>query len=226
MVGAADSGYRMPPRRPVSSSAFAGKRIVARRSEGQSIYRVRKAPSTFATIHKAFLSDPRLSFACKGLLTYLLSKPDDWQAMSCDLMRVSGDGRDAIRRMVRQLSAAGYLRRCAVRDRKSGRISRYETIVFETPELAAVAEPREQGTLFEKFEAVKGPVFQRDLPVTGNPSTVNPATEKPSPGNRPLLRMSSPKIETTNCGGDSARWHKPTTGAERARQMLRKEAGL
>lgn len=196
---------------------------MASRSRPQAIYRVRKAPSTFATIHKGFLSDPRLSFACKGLLTYLLSKPDDWQAMSSDLMRVSGDGRDAIRRMERQLSVAGYLRKCAVRDRRSGKFSRYETIVFETPELAAAAKPREQGTLFECFEPQKDPHFQAVLPVTGNPSTVNPVTESPVTVNPPLLRMRELKIETTNgCAGGARR----VSASDRVREMLRKESGL
>ena len=43
------------------------------------------------------------------MLTYLLARPNGWQASTTHLQKISGDGRDRIRRIVRELESAGYL---------------------------------------------------------------------------------------------------------------------
>lgn len=43
------------------------------------VIRVKKRPSNFVMMDKTFLEDDRLSYKAKGLLAYLLSKPDDWK---------------------------------------------------------------------------------------------------------------------------------------------------
>lgn len=121
---------------------------------GGGIVRVRKRSSPYATIDKRFLSDPRLSWKAKGLLTYLLSKPDDWKVIISDLVRQSTCKEAAVRSGLKELGRFGYLLRVRVADRRSGRFKTWEMTVFETPELAAEAGLREP-TLFEKFEPVR-----------------------------------------------------------------------
>ena len=45
------------------------------------VIRVKKRPSNFVMMDKTFLEDDRLSYKAKGLLAYLLSKPDDWKVI-------------------------------------------------------------------------------------------------------------------------------------------------
>ena len=42
------------------------------------VIRVQKRPSSFVMMDKSFLEDTRLSYKAKGILAYLLSKPDNW----------------------------------------------------------------------------------------------------------------------------------------------------
>src|SRR5688572_29114682 len=74
-----------------------------------SIIRVRKEPAKYATISKGFLSDVRLTYRAKGILAYLLSKPDDWQVRETDLIKQGPDGRHAVRRALQELHNAGYM---------------------------------------------------------------------------------------------------------------------
>lgn len=63
----------------------------------------------FTIIPNAVLRDELLSYRARGLLVYLLSQPPDWQVSSARLSLESGEGRDAIRRALRELIDVGYL---------------------------------------------------------------------------------------------------------------------
>lgn len=49
------------------------------RSEIMAVFRVYKESGNFVTVHKNFIHDDNLSWKAKGILLYLLSRPDDWQ---------------------------------------------------------------------------------------------------------------------------------------------------
>jgi hypothetical protein len=55
------------------------------------------------------VQDTRLSFRARGLLVYLLSKPDDWRCSSLSLAKDGLEGRDAIRAAMNELLDLGYL---------------------------------------------------------------------------------------------------------------------
>lgn len=57
------------------------------------VIRVKKRPSNFVMMDKTFLEDDRLSYKAKGLLAYLLSKPDDWKVIVGNLVNSSKDGK-------------------------------------------------------------------------------------------------------------------------------------
>ncbi|MDH7577171.1 MAG: hypothetical protein QHH75_04925 [Bacillota bacterium] len=96
------------------------------------IIRTRKRKNPYAVIDKAFLSNVKLSWKAKGLLSYLLSKPDDWKIYVKDLINQSTDGRDAVYAGLKELEVQGYLERKKIRDDK-GKILGYEYIIYERP---------------------------------------------------------------------------------------------
>lgn len=50
-----------------------------------AIFRVYKESGNFVTVNKDFIHDPNLSWKAKGILLYLLSRPDDWQIYETEL---------------------------------------------------------------------------------------------------------------------------------------------
>lgn len=72
------------------------------------IVRIQKRENPYVQIDKSVLEDSRLSWKAKGLLTYLLSKPDKWRVNHEDLKKKSKDGRDAIYAALKELREAGY----------------------------------------------------------------------------------------------------------------------
>lgn len=65
----------------------------------------------YFVMRRATAQDARLSFQARGMLIYLLSKPDDWKVKEGDLMREGECGRDRIRKIIEELIEYGYLKR-------------------------------------------------------------------------------------------------------------------
>jgi hypothetical protein len=84
-------------------------------------------------MNNSALEDERLGFRAKGILAYLLSKPDGWRANLKDLQRRSTDGRDAIRAAISQLKKAGYAHVQTIRDKRTGRMDGKELVIRELP---------------------------------------------------------------------------------------------
>jgi hypothetical protein len=62
----------------------------------------------YIVMNKTGLNDPRLSFKAKGLLSYLLSKPDDWEVYVGHLAKQATDGKSAVRSGLKELIKYGY----------------------------------------------------------------------------------------------------------------------
>lgn len=77
--------------------------------------------------------DTRLSFKARGILDYLLSKPDHWEANIDELVKAGPDGKAAVRAGVDELIKFGYIARVQVR--KDGKIAGWRLDTYETPEL-------------------------------------------------------------------------------------------
>lgn len=97
------------------------------------IYRVRKQ-SRFVTVSSVPFNDSRLSWAARGVLAYLLSKPDNWECRNQDLMAQGDLGRDGIRTVLKQLKECGYMVRERVNDPVTGRFITVTT-VYEEPSI-------------------------------------------------------------------------------------------
>ena len=78
------------------------------------------------------LRDKRLSLKAKGLLSQMLSLPDDWDYTLSGLAYINRESKDAIRSAVNELERAGYVQRHQTTD-ASGKFSVNEYIIYERP---------------------------------------------------------------------------------------------
>lgn len=120
-----------------------------------AVFRVEKNHS-YTVMANHHLRDERLSLKSKGLLSLILSLPDDWRISIEGMTQFSSDGKDAIRSAIRELTDAGYITRAQTHS-EAGTFSGYDYVVHETP----VASPSSGFPTMEK-------------PTTGNPTTENP----------------------------------------------------
>lgn len=79
------------------------------------IRRVNRPDTGFTTIRNAFLRDSALSFHARGLGAWLLSHVEGWECSTVSIAKQAGIGRDQVRRALRELEAARYLRRMRLR---------------------------------------------------------------------------------------------------------------
>lgn len=93
-------------------------------------FRVHKESGNFVTVHKVFIHDSNISWKAKGILLYLLSRPDDWKIYETELKKHATDGRDSLKTGIKELEEAGYICRTRIRDEK-GHFKEYEYQVFE-----------------------------------------------------------------------------------------------
>ncbi|PKN93953.1 MAG: hypothetical protein CVU44_06005 [Chloroflexi bacterium HGW-Chloroflexi-6] len=99
----------------------------------QTIFRVIKNPENpFVMMDKRALALPSLSYKAKGILAYLLSRPDNWIINIADVVNHSPDGDYAVRSGIKELITAGYVRRKVERNEKQ-QIIRWVMEVYEQP---------------------------------------------------------------------------------------------
>lgn len=96
------------------------------------IRRVRKEKA-FAQISNELINNEQLSYKALGILTYILSKPDDWEVYNSDLIREGIDGKESIRTGLLELKEKKYIQRYRVFNKKTGSVHHWETLVSETP---------------------------------------------------------------------------------------------
>lgn len=97
-----------------------------------AIVRVSKRENPFVQIDKCGINDERLSWKAKGLLVYLLSKPDDWKVWVKDLVKRAKDGEKAVYSGLEELEQNGYISRMQVR-KEDGTFGSMEYVVHERP---------------------------------------------------------------------------------------------
>jgi hypothetical protein len=103
-----------------------------------------------------------LSYGAIGLLTYLLSKPDDWTVVPEDLIR-KGYGRDKVYKLLKELKDAGHISQERGNAAHNAPPMWGERIVMEAP------NPEKPDTATVGVEVSPFP----DLPYTAEPYTVN-----------------------------------------------------
>jgi len=127
-----------------------------------AVFRVERT-GDYTVMSNFHLKDKRLSLKAKGLLSQMLSLPDDWDYTLSGLSYINRESKDAIRSAVNELETAGYIRRRQTTD-ASGKFAANEYTIFERP---IEGEPMLDKPLSEN-------------PITVNPSAVNPLPENPT----------------------------------------------
>ena len=129
-----------------------------------AVFRVEKTKN-YTVMSNYHLRDPTLSCKACGLLSKMLSLPENWDYTTRGLAAICKDGVGSIGSALKELEASGYLVRHQLRD-DHGRMGSIEYTIYEMPQLAkaAIAPPH------------------TSLPDTENPYTVNPSTEPPDTG--------------------------------------------
>ena len=93
---------------------------------------MKKESGNFVTIHKGFITDDRLSAKAKGILLYLLSRPDDWQIYTLEVVKHMNDGQKSINSGINELIKVGYVERSRKR-KDNGDFNGYDYVVYEKP---------------------------------------------------------------------------------------------
>ena len=132
-----------------------------------SIRRGKRPDTRFYTLNKDISEDVRLSWAARGMLIFLLGKPDNWTVSVAHLMKQTDksarpSSRDAVRSIINELIAAGYMR--ADTAREGGKFKGVDYVVSESPETDNPAPAKPNA-----------------------PETDNPATAEPLPVDPPLI---------------------------------------
>ena len=128
----------------------------------------------YTTIHNEFLKRKDLSWKAKGIMTYLLSLPDDWVVNLDEIKRNATDGESAFRSGWKELVSAGYVSRQPVRDEKTKKIDYWETVIKEsvTKEKSHNVENHNVGN----HKVGNHKVDNHDLQSTNKQSTNKPST--------------------------------------------------
>lgn len=138
----------------------------------QTIIKVKHHDKPYVILDKRPLEDIRLSWKAKGLLAYLISKPDDWKVYLSELVQRSKDGADSTKSALKELRTCGYLEKYPIKDDK-GRVVSWETCVYEVPHQDNEKEEPEGG-----FPYMWDSQQMDNRPLLKNDSTNNDLTKE------------------------------------------------
>ena len=93
-----------------------------------------KKNENYTTVHNGFIKRKDLSWKAKGIMTYLLSLPDDWVVNLDEIKRNASDGESSFRSGWKELKDAGYVSKRSIRDEFTKKILKWETIIKEVPD--------------------------------------------------------------------------------------------
>ena len=112
----------------------------------------------FTVVGNDFLNEEQMSWKAKGLLTYLLSLPDDWKIHMSDLKNRAKDGRDSTMNGMKELIDFGYAK--FTERREKGKIMEYDYVVSD-----------EKSLLTENSITENSPTVSPKLLNTNKPNT-------------------------------------------------------
>lgn len=102
-----------------------------------AVFRIHKEKN-YTVISNSVYKDKTISLKAKGLLSLMLSLPDDWDYSIEGLTKLSSDGETSIRSGLKELEEHKYLIRTPLRE--SGKIIDWEYNIFEIPTISQVVE--------------------------------------------------------------------------------------
>ena len=129
-----------------------------------AVFRVERNTG-YTVMSNHHLRNRELTLKAKGLLSQMLSLPEDWDYTLAGLSHINRESIDAIRTAVWELEKAGYITRRQGRDEK-GKMTAIEYTIYEQPQPPELEKP-----ILENPTA-GNPVLEN--PTTGNPTSENP----------------------------------------------------
>ena len=145
-----------------------------------AVFRIEKTRD-YTVMSNHHLRNTNLSLKAKGLLSLMLSLPENWDYTTKSLAHICKDGVDSICAGVRELEEQGYVIRERVRN-PNGQLGAIEYTILEQPR---PPEPKQ-----EKPE--------RENPVQANPGLDSPVLEEPEQGNPAQLNTNQPKTDLSS----------------------------
>ena len=133
-----------------------------------AVFRVEKTKD-YTVMANHHLRNTELSLKAKGLLSLMLSLPENWDYTTKGLSKICKDGIDSINATVKELEANGYVIRRRLRNNK-GQLTTTEYTILEQPQSLEHTENEPK----------------RENPILGNPTQEKPVLEKPKQG-EPIL---------------------------------------
>lgn len=135
-----------------------------------AVFRVERTKD-YTVMSNHHLKNKNLSLKAKGLLSQMLSLPEEWDYSLKGLAKINKESVDAVRTAVLELESAGYVLREQTRAAQ-GTFSQIEYVIYEIPQL--------------------------DSPILENPITDNPITEKPMSENPIQLNTNQENKKESN----------------------------
>ena len=154
-----------------------------------AVFRVEKNRG-YTVMSNHHLRNAGLSLKSKGLLSMMLSLPEDWNYTTRGLAKICKEGTDSIGSALKELEQAGYIVRNRLRDSK-GKIVDVEYVIYETPHPPDTGQPC------------------ADEPDTACPDTENPDMDNPCLENRPQLNKEKRNPEEQNTDSPSTERSNP-----------------
>ena len=148
-----------------------------------AVFRVERNTG-YTVMSNHHLRNKELTLKAKGLLSQMLSLPEDWDYTLAGLSYINRESIDAIRTAVWELEKAGYITRRQGRDEK-GKMTAIEYTIYEQPQPPELDCP-----------VLENPTA--DNPILENPTTDNPTSENPMQLNKDISRTNLPKKEKSN----------------------------
>ena len=148
-----------------------------------AVFRVERNTG-YTVMSNHHLRNKELTLKAKGLLSQMLSLPENWDYTLAGLSYINRESIDAIRTAVWELEKAGYITRRQGRDEK-GKMTAIEYTIYEQPQPPELDCP-----------VLENPTA--DNPILENPTTDNPTSENPTQLNKDISRTNLPKKEKSN----------------------------
>ncbi len=188
-------------------------------------FRVEKT-NDFTIMSNHHLRNNVLSLKAKGLLSQMLSLPEDWDYTLAGLSRINREKIDAIREAVRELERAGYIVRSRERDEK-GRLRGTEYVIYERPQTPTLENPTLENPTLEN-PTLENPTLENPTQLntkessTKEPSTKVLNTKESSTENIPFRRFPTTDAPADPAGkGTEAALQPETDSVTRAAEQIK-----
>ena len=159
-----------------------------------AVFRVEKNRG-YTVMSNHHLRNPDLTLKAKGLLSQMLSLPENWDYTLKGLSSINKESIDAIRTAVWELEKAGYITRRQGRDDK-GKMTAIEYTIYEQPQPPLLENPTTDNPMLEN------PMSEN--PVSENPTQLNKELSSKELSNKDLLNNHSYPFHSLTKGSGTA----------------------